>query len=88
MTNFDRQYRFAAGQAGGKAFEIGECGGEIPMPLRVQFSFEKTDLESPNTGKSQFGIYLRRISPSLSGQIALHRSTQGTAPCVPSSLQA
>ena len=60
MTNFDRQYRFAAGQAGGKAFEIGECGGEIPMPLRVQFSFEKTDLESPNTGK----ISIWNLSPA------------------------
>lgn len=51
MTNFDRQYRFAAGEAGGKAFEIGEPSGSIPMPLRIQFDVEKTDLETPNTGK-------------------------------------
>ena len=60
MTNFDRQYRFAAGQAGGKAFEIGAPGGEVPMPLRVQFSFEKTDLETPNTGK----ISIWNLSPA------------------------
>lgn len=51
MTNFDRQYRFAAGEAGGKAFEIGEPGGETNMPLHIQFEIEKTDLETPNTGK-------------------------------------
>ena len=51
MTNFDRQYRFAAGEAGGKAFQIGEPGSEVPMPLRIRFDIEKTDLETPNTGK-------------------------------------
>lgn len=60
MTNFDRQYRFAAGQAGGTAFEIGTPGSPIPMPLRVQFSLEKSDLESPNTGK----ISIWNLSPA------------------------
>lgn len=48
MKNFDRQYRFSAGQAGQAGFEI---GGETPVPLHVSFSFQKTDLQSQNTGK-------------------------------------
>lgn len=45
---FDRQYRFAAGPAGGVGFEIGTG---TPMPLRISFSLEKAEVQSPNTGK-------------------------------------
>ncbi len=49
-NHFNRQYRLAAGPAGGTGFVIGEVvdGG---MPLNVEFSFEKSDLTSQNTGK-------------------------------------
>lgn len=46
MTNFDRQYRFSAGQKGQTGFEIGEGN---PMPLHIAFTVQKTDLESQNT---------------------------------------
>ena len=45
--NFDRQYRFSAGPAGGTGFEVG--AGVVP--IHVNFSFQKTDLQSQNTGK-------------------------------------
>ena len=47
MENFDRQYRMSAGKAGSTGFEI---GGGKPVPLHIQFSFEKSDLETQNTG--------------------------------------
>ena len=50
-TNFDRQYRLIAGQAGGVGFEIGEATSENKIPLHINFAMQKTDLESPNTGK-------------------------------------
>lgn len=49
--NFDRQYRLAAGAAGGAGFEIGETTKECPVPLHVNFSLQKSDLETQNTGK-------------------------------------
>ncbi len=47
-SNFDRQYRVTIGQAGKEGFTIGEG---YPQALHVEFSFEKTDLETQNTGK-------------------------------------
>jgi len=41
----------AAGPAGGKGFEIGETSNEQPVPLHVNFSLQKSDLESQNTGR-------------------------------------
>ena len=49
--NFDRQYRLAAGQAGGTGFEIGETSKTRPVPLHVNFSLQKSDLETQNTGR-------------------------------------
>lgn len=49
--NFDRQYRLSAGAAGGAGFEIGETTKECPVALHVNFSFQKSDLETQNTGK-------------------------------------
>lgn len=57
MDNFDRQYRFSAGAAGGSGFEIGE--GD-PYAVHIDFSVEKSDVASPNTGK----ITLWNLSPS------------------------
>ena len=50
ILNFDRQYRFSAGQAGGSGFEVGESA-QVPIPLHCEFSFQKTDLTSQNTGR-------------------------------------
>lgn len=50
-TNFDRQYRFAAGKAGQTGFEIGATSKSQPVPLHVNFSFQKSELEAQNTGK-------------------------------------
>lgn len=50
-TNFDRQYRLAAGQGGKTGFEIGEVSSTYPVPLHITFSLEKSDLETQNTGK-------------------------------------
>lgn len=49
--NFDRQYRLSAGQAGGTGFEIGETSKAQPVPLHVNFSLQKSDLETQNTGR-------------------------------------
>lgn len=49
--NFDRQYRLAAGRAGGTGFEIGETSKTQPVPLHVNFSLQKSDLETQNTGR-------------------------------------
>ena len=51
LANFDRQYRMAAGPVGGTGFEVGEATKENPVPLRVEFSFQKSDLQTQNTGK-------------------------------------
>lgn len=50
MRLFDRQARVAIGEGGGPGFEIG-AAVENGIPLHVKFSFEKADVESPNTGK-------------------------------------
>lgn len=55
-TNFDRQYRFSAGPAGKVGFEIGQAS---PMALHISFSLEKSEVQSPNTGK----ITLWNLSP-------------------------
>jgi hypothetical protein len=49
--NFNRQYRLAAGPAGGSGFEVGETSDSQPVALHVSFSFQKSDLETQNTGK-------------------------------------
>lgn len=48
LDNFDRQYRFAAGQCGSIGFEVGDSH---PAPLHVNFSFQKSDLAAQNTGR-------------------------------------
>lgn len=50
MRLFDRQVRVSIGGSGGSGFEIGAAGAN-GIPLHVKFSFEKADVESPNTGK-------------------------------------
>ena len=50
-ANFDREYRLAAGKAGGMGFEIGEKSKSQPVPLHINFSIERTDLETQNTGR-------------------------------------
>lgn len=50
MRLFDRQVRVAIGEGGGAGFEIGAAGPN-GIPLHVKFSFEKADVENPNTGK-------------------------------------
>ena len=50
MRLFDRQVRVAIGESGGTGFEIGAPAAN-GIPLHVKFSFEKADVESPNTGK-------------------------------------
>lgn len=50
-TNFDRQYRMAAGPAGMTGFEIGATSSEQPVPLHIEFSLQKSDLSTQNTGK-------------------------------------
>lgn len=46
--NWNRQYRFVAGKPGVVGFEIGESFDG--RALRIVFDFEKTDVESSNTG--------------------------------------
>lgn len=58
--NFDRQYRVAAGPAGGTGFEVGATSKAQPVPLHVDFSFQKSDLEAQNTGK----LTLWNLNPS------------------------
>ena len=50
MRLFDRQVRVSIGEAGGAGFEIGAAAAS-GIPLHIKFSFEKADVESPNTGK-------------------------------------
>lgn len=50
-ANFDRQYRLAAGKAGGMGFEIGETSKSEPAPLHINFAIQKSDLETQNTGR-------------------------------------
>lgn len=51
LDNFGRQYRFAAGPKGGTGFEVGETSKMQPVPLHVNFSLQKSDLETQNTGR-------------------------------------
>lgn len=45
---FDRQYRFSAGQAGGVGFEVGVTD---PVALHISFNVQKADVSSANTSK-------------------------------------
>ena len=58
--NFDRQYRLAAGAAGGIGFEVGETSKAQPVALHVNFSLQKSDLETQNTGR----VTLWNLNPS------------------------
>ncbi len=49
--NFNRSYRFSAGQSGGSGFEIGGEKGVNGMPLHISFSIERSEKEAANTGK-------------------------------------
>lgn len=49
--NFDREYRVVIGKAGGAGSEIGAKSKSQPVPLHVNFSIERTDLETQNTGR-------------------------------------
>ena len=59
MIQFDRQYRFAAGRAGGSGFEIGATSPERPTAMHISFSVEKSDTETPNTAR----ISLSNLNP-------------------------
>ena len=48
MKHFDRQYRFAAGPAGGEGFEVGVTVPESPTALRIRFLVDKCETETPN----------------------------------------
>ena len=54
MKLFDRQYRFMA-----NGFEIGETTLEQPTAIRINFSIEKADTETPNSSR----ISLWNLSP-------------------------
>lgn len=47
-VQFDRQYRFSAGAAGGAGFEVGEAD---PVGLHIYFNVQKADVSSANTSK-------------------------------------
>jgi hypothetical protein len=55
--NFDRQYRFSAGQAGGAGFEVGTAD---PVGLHVYFNVQKVDASTANTSK----ITLWNLNPA------------------------
>ena len=50
MKQFDRQYRFSAGR-GANGFEVGKTTPESPTALRINFSIEKADTETPNSAR-------------------------------------
>lgn len=50
MRLFDRQARVVIGESGGAGAEIGAAAAN-GIPIHINFSFEKADVESPNTGK-------------------------------------
>ena len=58
--NFDRLYRLAAGPAGGTGFEVGDTSKSQPVALHVNFSLQKSDLETQNTGR----VTLWNLNPS------------------------
>lgn len=47
-VQFDRQYRFSAGQAGSTGFEVGVTD---PVALHIAFNVQKADVSSANTSK-------------------------------------
>ncbi len=47
-VQFDRQYRFSAGRAGGAGFEVGAAD---PVALHINFNVQKADVSSANTSK-------------------------------------
>ena len=49
MRQFDRQYRLAAGPAGGAGFEVGATTPDSPTALHIRFMVDKCDSETPNT---------------------------------------
>lgn len=59
MKQFDRQYRLAAGPAGGAGFEIGATTAESPTALHISFGVSKCDTETPDTAR----ISLWNLSP-------------------------
>ena len=60
MRQFDRQYRLAAGPAGGAGFVVGAMTEENPTALHVRFLINKCDSETPNTAT----ISLWNLNPS------------------------
>ncbi|GHU52657.1 hypothetical protein AGMMS49975_08910 [Clostridia bacterium] len=48
---FDRQYRFSAGKAGGATFEVGQENADDKAALHIYFNVQKVDVESANTSK-------------------------------------
>ncbi|RKI90429.1 hypothetical protein D7V94_13420 [Parablautia intestinalis] len=50
MRLFGREARVSIGKGGGSGFEIGVAATN-GIPIHIKFSFEKSDVESPNTGK-------------------------------------
>lgn len=48
MENFNRQYRFSAGQSGAAGFELGEGN---PISPHISFSIQKQDMETSNSAK-------------------------------------
>jgi hypothetical protein len=65
---FDRQYRFSAGAAGGAGFEVGEAD---PVGLHIYFNVQKVDASTANTSK----ITLWNLNPS-------HLATLNEKDCV------
>ena len=60
FDNFDREYRIAIGKKGSRGFEIGEKSIQQPVPLHINFSLQKADLTTQNTGK----VTIWNLSPA------------------------
>lgn len=58
--NFNREYRIAIGKGGSTGFEIGEKSAQQPVPLHINFSLQKADLTTQNTGK----VTIWNLSPA------------------------
>ena len=50
IKNFDRQYRLKAGITGKQAFEVGNDLNSFNVALHINFSIEKSDADTANTG--------------------------------------
>jgi hypothetical protein len=50
-AQFDRQYRFSAGRAGGGGFEIGQENADDKASVHVYFEVQKADVPSANSSK-------------------------------------